>query len=75
LRGPGWDWNFSRNPVTYIRNIQEGKKEKKSQYQYIFSWRLQKQWEITVGEDVLNQANAHTQLAGKFALASQGNEK
>jgi len=31
--------------------------------------------ETTAGEDVLNQANAYTQLAGKFALASQGDER
>jgi hypothetical protein len=36
LRGPGWDWNLGRNPLTYIRNIQKGEKEKKSWYQYVF---------------------------------------
>jgi hypothetical protein len=31
--------------------------------------------ETTVGEDILNQANARTQLAGKFGLVSQGYDK
>jgi hypothetical protein len=34
--GPSWDGDLGRYPLTYIRNIEKGKKEKKSWYQYIF---------------------------------------
>jgi hypothetical protein len=35
LRGPSRDGNFGYNPY-YIRNIEKGKREKKSWYQYVF---------------------------------------
>jgi len=59
----GGDFNMTTN-------TQEGKKEKESQYQYIFLGDCKSNEGDHGRKDVPNRANAHTQLAGKLALAS-----
>jgi hypothetical protein len=66
---------FQPQPPYLYKEHPGGKKGEKISLPVHFSSRLKAMRETTVGEDVLNQANAHTQLAGKFALASQGDER
>lgn len=63
--------SWPQPPHLYMEHP-EGKKGERISVPVHLSWSLQSNEETTVGEDVLSQANVRTQLAGKFALASQG---